>query len=1506
MQQSIVRQAEKEFLQGNFHSAIALYKKIANEIGEQYFKANVLLCERRLSQIRTMSEKSAIPLSCLKVAAVMDDFSHHAFSPECQLLSLSADGWKAQVEEFEPDLVFIESAWRGVDESWQRKVSDYSSELRGLIDWAKRKGIATAFWSKEDPVHYSRFLPVARLASHVFTTDIDCIAKYKRVLGHDRVYLLPFAAQPALHNPIETVERRDGFSFAGSWYSRYAERQTNFRTLVGVARKLKWIEIYDRNGDRPLPHDFAFPEEFHGEIKGALPYTEMDKAYRGCRYGITVNTVKQSQTMFARRALELMACNTIVVSNYSKGLRQFFGDLVIASDSYAELEHRLADIVSDEVSYRKLRLQALRKVLAEHTYQHRLAYVAEKVLERPTAMKPSRVAIIAEMSSAKEGAQLLATFERQLAKGVVLLLVGPSGVVDHPKIEVFDSRSDASARANDFDFVAPISAVDYYGSHYLSDLILATTFSGGDGITKRTYYETNTDGSLELRNPGCQYIPVNTAACRRSLLRPQLLRVWVEDPALALQDAVVDSNTLVAVDEFSYCANGASHPDQLLVDAQSVLRVGMSLVDEILPWAEAIQPPENVDGLSLEVKKWFPLLPKGIDGHIDVQLAEPTQVIIKSSLPADTHKYLYLNRLFRRSELGVGQYLTFVGDGDAQMGLSVVLVFQNERKEKISHVMVPLAGRDGIALPADAVFVRIALRIQGAGSANVGRLFLNTAASDSRTLLPSARNLVVVRHYPSYDDIYRYGFVHARVRAYQKSGVATDVVRIASGKSVFFREFENIDVVESEIKNLDACLAGGRYNSVSLHIVDRMMWDVVQKYLGVVRVVIWAHGSEIQPWWRREMNHPADQIDVARRDADSRMDMWREILSLSHPNLHVIFISEKQASEGLSDLRLSAAATPNLSVVHNFIDGDLFKYREKRPEQRFHLLSVRPFASSVYANDLTVRAIQLLAKEPFFELLRIRIVGDGPLFEQTVAPLRSFKNVELHQGFLTQREIARLHQESGVFIVPSRMDSQGVSRDEAMASGLVPITTKIAAIPEFVDESCAFLAGPEDAEGLAAAVCRLVNDPDLFTKMSRAAALRVRSQSNYACTISRELALLTGTNIPGEADSLQRIVAREERSKRIALYGDVNLNVMDGSAIWAASFAEVLGLIDGIRVSLVLKSRIQRTQIISRLLDLTPSIQLIEPQLPVQKGLTPNEALDWIIQLDGEQPFSAVVLRGLEVCHRAAQSSRFVGRIWAYLTDIPQQANQMNAEVRSKIDTIIAASEFILCQTPQMRDYFVGQFPQVKGRAKLVPPMIPSIPKSNSATISNTLFRYCYAGKFAPRWGIREMFHAHSVLLASQHEAELHIFGDKIHNPPDDPKFYPSIRANLTSSAGVFWHGAVDRNELLRRLPTMHACWAFRDPHFERETLELSTKVLEYALLGVPMILARSPVLEGVLGTDYPLFAESAEEANSLLKQVSLDLALRKSAAQRLSQVASQYTFEAVRQRLIAEGLFDL
>jgi glycosyltransferase involved in cell wall biosynthesis len=119
-----------------------------------------------------------------------------------------------------------------------------------------------------------------------------------------------------------------------------------------------------------------------------------------------------------------------------------------------------------------------------------------------------------------------------------------------------------------------------------------------------------------------------------------------------------------------------------------------------------------------------------------------------------------------------------------------------------------------------------------------------------------------------------------------------------------------------------------------------------------------------------------------------------------------------------------------------------------------------------------------------------------------------YENVHIEKRFLTQQQIADLHKEYGIFLVPTRMDSQGVSRDEAMASGLVPITNNVAAIPEFVDESCGILAPPEDYIAMADGIERLYNSPELFLKMSENAAERVRKQSSEENTIKREIFII--------------------------------------------------------------------------------------------------------------------------------------------------------------------------------------------------------------------------------------------------------------------------------------------------------------------------------------------------------------------------------------------------------------
>ena len=199
-------------------------------------------------------------------------------------------------------------------------------------------------------------------------------------------------------------------------------------------------------------------------------------------------------------------------------------------------------------------------------------------------------------------------------------------------------------------------------------------------------------------------------------------------------------------------------------------------------------------------------------------------------------------------------------------------------------------------------------------------------------------------------------------------------------------------------------------------------------------------------------------------------------------------------------------------IIHNPINTQLFSYQEKPPEQRKKILSIRPYVSRTYANDLSVKAIQLLAQKPWFSELQFRLIGDGPLFEETLAPLRQYANVRIDKGYLKQSEIAELHKDYGVFLCPSRMDTQGVSRDEAMASGLVPITNRVGAIPEFVDDECGFLAAPESFIELSDAIETLFLNSRTFQEKSLRARQRVVMQSDTLQISQAELNLIRDSN----------------------------------------------------------------------------------------------------------------------------------------------------------------------------------------------------------------------------------------------------------------------------------------------------------------------------------------------------------------------------------------------------------
>ena len=155
------------------------------------------------------------------------------------------------------------------------------------------------------------------------------------------------------------------------------------------------------------------------------------------------------------------------------------------------------------------------------------------------------------------------------------------------------------------------------------------------------------------------------------------------------------------------------------------------------------------------------------------------------------------------------------------------------------------------------------------------------------------------------------------------------------------------------------------------------------------------------------------------------MDFWIPLLQNLPAKMRLIFVSEYFAKEVMEDTGVELTEEQH-SIIHNPIDTNLFNFIDKKPSQRMKVLSIRPYASAKYANDLTVNSILELSKSKEFKEMEFLMVGAGKLFESTLEPLREFDNVKIHEGFLTHSEILELHKQYGIFMTPTRMDSQGV------------------------------------------------------------------------------------------------------------------------------------------------------------------------------------------------------------------------------------------------------------------------------------------------------------------------------------------------------------------------------------------------------------------------------------------------------------------------------------------------
>lgn len=499
----------------------------------------------------------AVSLKELRVAAIMDRFTLACFQPECVLTQLTPDNWRGEMEQADPELLIIESAWEGKDRLWHGKINCCAPELRALTDYCHDKQIPVVFWSKEDPIDTGTFMAAASCADVVFTTDLESVKRYQSELCHDRVYYMHFAAQPKLHNPIEKFERKDKFCFAGSYYHRFPERCRVFDALAEYFMQTRGLDIYDRNYPSTNP-SFKFPEQYDPCILGSLDPSEIETAYKGYRFGVNMNSVTQSQTMFARRVFELMASNTIVVGNYCRGQKNYFGDLTICTDDVKELKEALERYCTTPEEADKLRLLALRKVLLEHLYEDRLDYVVQKIFGRSLKRPLPGICVYARVRSREEAARVTGMFRKQTHQSKQLVLVGEDlAPEEHNGVIVITPAQIASRRLGEIsqaDFAACFAPSDWYGENYLLDLALSQRYGTFDAVGKGEYLSA-AGGGVQRRGQGLAYRPAEVlSACRAMASRE--IYAGLTGGELT-EDTVWRTGNMLAVDALNYCESWA-------------------------------------------------------------------------------------------------------------------------------------------------------------------------------------------------------------------------------------------------------------------------------------------------------------------------------------------------------------------------------------------------------------------------------------------------------------------------------------------------------------------------------------------------------------------------------------------------------------------------------------------------------------------------------------------------------------------------------------------------------------------------------------------------------------------------------------------------------------------------------------------------------------------------------------------------------------------------------------
>ncbi len=407
-----------------------------------------------------------------RMGVICDEFLYNSLMSSASLVPVTPDNYSEVCKEI--DLLLVVSAWRGVSGEWTglgNTTDPLRQKVYAAIDTAKAAGVPVVFYSKEDPPNYEVFLDIAKRCDRVFTSCAEVVEKYRADCGHDRIEVLCFSINPEYHNPIglRRYPKENAVIFSGTWMTKYPERLVDMKTMfdgvLSAGWKLKILDrCYSRNNTR-----YMFPEEYWQCVSPEVSHDYLQKIHKTYDWAININTIKDSDTMFANRAYELQAVGNLMLSNYSKGVDRLFPGIFIVRNEQDAID-ALTSLSPEQVYERQM--AGVRRVMTGETGFDRMGQILAAAGLK-TEQPRRRVIIFAEdVEAVREMA------EKQSFSDGTLELLPISELTDETL-----SRCDAAA----------FWGGGYtYGEHYIEDMVNGFKYTACDYITKAAYYEGGT------------------------------------------------------------------------------------------------------------------------------------------------------------------------------------------------------------------------------------------------------------------------------------------------------------------------------------------------------------------------------------------------------------------------------------------------------------------------------------------------------------------------------------------------------------------------------------------------------------------------------------------------------------------------------------------------------------------------------------------------------------------------------------------------------------------------------------------------------------------------------------------------------------------------------------------------------------------------------------------------------------------------------------------------------